>query len=121
MNSTVLVKKEPSMTTTNEVKVQKVLVVDDEKSISELITTSLRFVGFEVRTAASGAEALRVAEEFKPHALILLASLRPLLFFFSKRLEATVFGKNPQLFALHFILHNTTQRSHKAALRPTPM
>ena len=71
MNSTVLVKKEPSMTTTNEVKVQKVLVVDDEKSISELITTSLRFVGFEVRTAASGAEALRVAEEFKPHALIL--------------------------------------------------
>jgi two-component system OmpR family response regulator len=71
MNSTVLVKKEPSMTTTNEVKVQKVLVVDDEKSISELITTSLRFVGFEVRSAASGAEALRVAEEFKPHALIL--------------------------------------------------
>ena len=49
----------------------RILVVDDEKSISELITTSLRFVGFEVRTAASGAEALRVAEEFKPHALIL--------------------------------------------------
>ena len=46
MNSTVLVKKEPSMTTTNEVKVQKVLVVDDEKCISERITTSLRFVGF---------------------------------------------------------------------------
>ena len=71
MNSTVLVQKEPSMTKESEVKVQKVLVVDDEKSISELITTSLRFVGFEVRTAATGAEALRVAEEFKPHALIL--------------------------------------------------
>jgi len=71
MNSAVLVKKGQSMTTTNKVMVQKVLVVDDEKSISELITTSLRFVGFEVRTAASGAEALRVAEEFKPHALIL--------------------------------------------------
>jgi len=49
----------------------KILVVDDEKSISELITTSLRFVGFDVRTAATGAEALRVAESFKPHALIL--------------------------------------------------
>ena len=71
MNSTVLVKKEPLMSNDSDTKVQRVLVVDDEKSISELITTSLRFVGFEVRTAASGAEALRVAEEFKPHALIL--------------------------------------------------
>lgn len=50
---------------------QRVLVVDDEKSISDLISTGLKFVGFDVRTAASGAEALRQAEEFKPHALIL--------------------------------------------------
>jgi len=71
MNSTVLAKKEPLMSNDSDTKVQRVLVVDDEKSISELITTSLRFVGFEVRTAASGADALRVAEEFKPHALIL--------------------------------------------------
>ncbi|MEI6649105.1 MAG: response regulator transcription factor [Actinomycetes bacterium] len=55
----------------SEATTQRILVVDDENSISELISTSLRFVGFEVRTAASGAEALRVAEEFKPHALIL--------------------------------------------------
>jgi two-component system OmpR family response regulator len=34
-------------------------------------TTSPRFVGFDVRTAATSVEALRVAEEFKPHALIL--------------------------------------------------
>ncbi len=71
MNSAAALEKEPTMSKENEVAVQRVLVVDDEKSISELITTSLRFVGFEVRTAASGAEALRVAEEFKPHALIL--------------------------------------------------
>lgn len=63
--------REPTMTPESEVATQRVLVVDDEKSISELITTSLRFVGFDVRTAATGAEALRVAEEFKPHALIL--------------------------------------------------
>ena len=55
----------------SEATTQRILVVDDENSISELISTSLRFVGFDVRTAASGAEALRVAEEFKPHALIL--------------------------------------------------
>ena len=71
MKNTALLEKEPAMTNENEVATQRVLVVDDEKSISELITTSLRFVGFDVRTAATGAEALRVAEEFKPHALIL--------------------------------------------------
>ena len=49
----------------------RILVVDDESSISDLISTSLRFVGFEVRTAATGSEALRVAEEFKPHAVVL--------------------------------------------------
>jgi len=71
MKNTALLEKEPTMTDESEVATQRVLVVDDEKSISELITTSLRFVGFDVRTAATGAEALRVAEEFKPHALIL--------------------------------------------------
>jgi two-component system, OmpR family, response regulator len=49
----------------------RILVVDDESSISDLISTSLRFVGFEVRSAATGSEALTVAEEFKPHAVVL--------------------------------------------------
>ena len=71
MNSTATLEKEPAMSDENEVATQRVLVVDDEKSISELITTSLRFVGFDVRTAASGQEALRVAEEFKPQAMVL--------------------------------------------------
>ena len=58
------------MTTATENK-HRVLVVDDEQSISDLVSTSLRFVGFEVRTAASGQEALRVAEDFKPQAMVL--------------------------------------------------
>ena len=58
------------MTAATENK-HRVLVVDDEQSISDLVSTSLRFVGFEVRTAASGQEALRVAEEFKPQAMVL--------------------------------------------------
>ena len=49
----------------------RILVVDDESSISDLISTSLRFVGFDVRTAATGSEALTVAEEFKPQAVVL--------------------------------------------------
>ncbi len=49
----------------------RILVVDDESTISDLISTSLKFVGFDVRTAAKGAQALTVVEEFKPHAIIL--------------------------------------------------
>ena len=59
------------MATTESKSSHRILVVDDEKSISDLIATSLRFVGFDVRTAASGSEALTVAEGFKPHAVVL--------------------------------------------------
>ena len=57
--------------TAGEAKGQRILVVDDETSISDLIATSLKFVGFDVRTAATGSQALTIAEEFKPHAMIL--------------------------------------------------
>jgi two-component system OmpR family response regulator len=50
---------------------QRILVVDDEPNISELIATSLRFVGFDVRTASNGSQALIAAEEFRPHAIVL--------------------------------------------------
>ena len=66
-----MLKEKPEMTQATEATTQRILVVDDENSISELIATSLRFVGFDVRTAATGSEALTIAEEFKPHALIL--------------------------------------------------
>ena len=56
---------------TDEKTGQRILVVDDEQSISDLIATSLKFVGFDVRTATTGSQALTIAEEFKPHALIL--------------------------------------------------
>jgi two-component system OmpR family response regulator len=59
------------MATTESKTSHRILVVDDESSISDLISTSLRFVGFDVRTAATGSEALTVAEEFKPHAVVL--------------------------------------------------
>ena len=39
----------------------RLLVVDDEPTILELLSGSLRFAGFDVLTAASGAEALRAA------------------------------------------------------------
>lgn len=50
---------------------KRILVVDDEPNINDLISTSLKFSGFEVRSAMNGAQALAIAEEFKPHALVL--------------------------------------------------
>jgi two-component system OmpR family response regulator len=66
-----LLKEKPQVSQNDQSTTQRILVVDDENSISDLIATSLRFVGFDVRTAATGSEALTIAEEFKPHALIL--------------------------------------------------
>ncbi len=49
----------------------RLLVVDDEPDIVELLTASLRFAGFEVESAATGAEALAVAAAFRPDLIIL--------------------------------------------------
>lgn len=49
----------------------RVLVVDDEPNIVELLKVSLKFQGFEVETASSGHEALEKATAFKPEAFIL--------------------------------------------------
>jgi two-component system, OmpR family, response regulator len=54
----------------------RLLVVEDEPTILELLSGSLRFAGFAVLTAASGAEALRVAAAARPD-LILLDVMLP--------------------------------------------
>ena len=41
----------------------RLLVVDDEPNIRDLLATSLRFAGFEVFTASTGNEAIREATE----------------------------------------------------------
>jgi two-component system OmpR family response regulator len=50
---------------------ERLLVVDDEADIADLLQTGLRFSGFEVRVAHSGVEALTTAAEFRPHLLVL--------------------------------------------------
>lgn len=52
-------------------KTKRILVVDDEPNIVELLNVSLKFQGFDVATANSGVEALEVAKDFKPDAFIL--------------------------------------------------
>src|SRR2546430_5908744 len=49
----------------------RVLVVDDEPSLAELLASVLRYEGWNVATAGSGAEAVRTAREFRPDAVVL--------------------------------------------------
>src|SRR5207253_1386743 len=50
---------------------RRVLVVDDEKGIREALQQLLEYEQIEVRTGATGAEALTLYEEFRPHLVFL--------------------------------------------------
>ncbi len=53
------------------VKSPRVLVVDDEDNISFLVSSALKLEGCEVRTAATGQEAVLEADKFGPDAVVL--------------------------------------------------
>jgi two-component system OmpR family response regulator len=49
----------------------RLLIVDDEPNIRELLSASLRYAGFEVLTAGDGREAVQVAERCRPDLVVL--------------------------------------------------
>jgi two-component system OmpR family response regulator len=49
----------------------RILVVDDERNIAELVATALRYEGFELMTAADGAQALAGVRDFVPDLVVL--------------------------------------------------
>jgi two-component system, OmpR family, response regulator len=49
----------------------RVLVVDDEPNITDLVSTTLRYEGFEVTSAATGRAALDQVATFRPHLVVL--------------------------------------------------
>ena len=49
----------------------RVLVVDDEQMLTDLLSMALRMEGWDVRTAASGLQALQETRDFAPDALVL--------------------------------------------------
>ncbi len=49
----------------------RVLVVDDEPNITDLVTTALRYEGFEVASAHDGREALAAVDSFRPDLIVL--------------------------------------------------
>jgi DNA-binding response OmpR family regulator len=48
-----------------------VVIVDDEPTMVDLLTTFLAMKGFEVHGAYNGADGLRAVEQVKPHVLLL--------------------------------------------------
>jgi EAL domain-containing protein (putative c-di-GMP-specific phosphodiesterase class I)/ActR/RegA family two-component response regulator len=57
--------------TASTAAVRKVLVVDDAPDVRQLLRSSLAAVGFEVREAGSGEEAITLARQFRPDCLVL--------------------------------------------------
>ena len=49
----------------------RILVVDDEPNIAELLSAALRFEGYDVQSAATGIEALDLARTFRPNLVML--------------------------------------------------
>jgi two-component system, OmpR family, response regulator len=49
----------------------RILVVDDEPNIVEVLTMALRYQGFEVASAPNGQEALAQVSAFRPHLMLL--------------------------------------------------
>src|SRR3954453_2270773 len=61
------------MATATETATQeiRVLVVDDEPNIVDVISMALRYQGFSVESAANGRDALAAVADFKPHLMLL--------------------------------------------------
>jgi DNA-binding response OmpR family regulator len=55
----------------SEITTGRVLVVEDDEAIADVLRRTLRQEGHEVRSSGDGIDALRVAEEFVPDLVIL--------------------------------------------------
>jgi two-component system OmpR family response regulator len=76
----------------------KVLIVDDEPNIRDLLSTSLRFAGFSVHAVGNGADAVHAAEKGAPD-IILLDVMLPDMNGFSVTKKLRSMGINaPVLF-----------------------
>lgn len=76
----------------------RVLVVDDETGITDLVATALRYEGFTVETAPTGRRALDAVATFAPHLVVLDVMLPDLDGFEVVRTLAESGTRTPVLF-----------------------
>ncbi|MBC7772547.1 MAG: response regulator, partial [Pyrinomonadaceae bacterium] len=79
----------------------RVLIADDVEDNRQLLAQLLGPVGFEIRLAANGAEAVREFEQWRPH-LILMDFRMPVMDGHEaiRRIRAMVGGKEPKIIAV---------------------
>jgi two-component system OmpR family response regulator len=92
---------------------KRILVVDDEPTIRDLVSDALREAGYQVDAAANGAEALRIMRRRVPHAIVLDLMM--------PRLDATGFVEmqrlNPRLAGIPVLVVTAAYGAHEAAER----
>jgi two-component system OmpR family response regulator len=76
----------------------RVLVVDDEPGIVDVISMALRHTGFGVQTAASGRDALDLVRRWRPHVMVLDVMLPDMEGFEVARRLAAEHAEVPILF-----------------------
>ena len=59
----------------NDLGTRKILVVDDEESLADMLATALRFAGYEVGSQPTGLDALQAIKEAPPDLVILDVNL----------------------------------------------
>ena len=55
----------------------KILVVEDDADILQVLVVFLTYAGFEVRGVSNGQEAIRLVPEFSPHLIVLDLMMQP--------------------------------------------
>lgn len=60
-----------SESSTSPVSVPKVLIVDDEDLVRNLLEKHLSFLGYQTRSASNGVECLKEVDEWRPNAILL--------------------------------------------------
>ena len=92
------------------------MVVDDEESITQLVSTVLRYEGFEVECAASGRAAIKLAGRFDPDLIVLDVMLPDMDGFeVCRRLSATE-PRVPVLFLTFFFNDTATTEIYTLSL-----
>jgi CheY-like chemotaxis protein len=101
----------------------RILVVDDEPLIRELVADALSETGFDVHSAASGLQALDLLRRWLPHAIV-LDLMMPQMdgLGFSEAL-----GREPRLASIPVLLvtaghapHDAAHRTHARAVLSKP-
>jgi CheY-like chemotaxis protein len=79
----------------------RVLVADDNADAAHTLTVLLRMAGHHVQKAGSGADALRIAEEFRPSVIVLDIGMPGMSgYVVAEKIRAAAWGKSVTLIAL---------------------